>query len=194
MDSPDFFLASSEGYQLEKPRSCKRIKRVRSDTRDDLLLIKVEPPLIGQPYGLGGRDIDTLLIAARHKGYSFFPIKEWPVFVHVARLLIENPEQREQIHDNEFESIAWAELYRTKEDARAMHPRQYPRSVVLFEPQQMGEGQWEIRVQTPAGEISHITEFKSEKEAESWLASDRRRAWLKERGWERWDIDPPKSA
>jgi hypothetical protein len=119
MDNPDFFLASSEGYRLEGPRSCKRIKRVRSDTRDDLLLVRVEPPLIGQPYGLGGRDIDTLLIATRHKGDSLFPIKEWPVFVHVARPLIENPVEREQIHDNEFESIAWAELYATEAAAKA---------------------------------------------------------------------------
>lgn len=119
MDNPDFFLASSEGYRLEEPRSCKRIKRVSSDNRDDLLLVKVEPPLIGQPYGLGGRDIDTLLVATRHKGDSLFPVKEWPVFVHVARLLIENPEEREQIHDNEFESIGWAELYATEAAARA---------------------------------------------------------------------------
>ncbi|MDR2880590.1 MAG: hypothetical protein LBV29_01640 [Azoarcus sp.] len=86
MDNPDFFLASSEGYRLEEPRSCKRIKRVRSDNRDDLLLVKVEPPLIGQPYGLGGSDIDTLLFATRHKGDSLFPIMLWRVFFHVARL------------------------------------------------------------------------------------------------------------
>ncbi len=118
MQNPDFFLASSDSYRLVEPRSCKRIKRVGSDNRDDLLLVKVEPPLVGQLYGLGGRDIDTLLIATRHKGDSLFAIQKWPVFVHVARLLIENPERREQIHDNEFESIAWAELYRTEEDAR----------------------------------------------------------------------------
>jgi len=117
MQNPDFFLASSEGYSLEEPRSCKRIKRVRSDNRDDLLLVKIEPPIVGQPYGLAGQDIDTLLIATRHKGNSLFPIKKWPVFVHVARLLIEDPERREQIHDNEFQSIAWAELYPTKDEA-----------------------------------------------------------------------------
>ncbi len=118
MDNPDFFLASSEGYRMEEPRSCKQIKRLRSDTRDDLLLVKIEPPLIGQSYGLGGHDIDTLLVATRHKGDSLFPIKEWPVFVHVARLLIDNPEKREKIGDDEFESIAWAELYQTEDDAR----------------------------------------------------------------------------
>ena len=119
MDNPNFFLASSEGYRLEEPRSCKRVKRLRSDTRDDLLLVKIEPPLIGQPYGLGGKDIDILIVSTRHKGDSLFPIKEWPVFVHVARLLIDNPEKREKIRDDEFESIAWAELYQTEAAARA---------------------------------------------------------------------------
>ena len=119
MDNPDFFLASSEGYRLEEPRRCKRIKRLRSNNRDDLLLVKVDPPLVGQLYGLGERDIDTLLVATRHKGDSLFPIKEWPVFVHVARLLVDHPEEREQIDDNEFESIAWAELYPTEAAARA---------------------------------------------------------------------------
>ena len=118
MDNPDFFLASTEGYRLEEPRSCKCIKRVRSDNRDDLLLVNIEPPLIGQLYGLGDRDIDTLLLATRHKGESLFPIDKWPVFVYVARLFIDNPQQRDQVHDNEFELIAWAELYRTKADAR----------------------------------------------------------------------------
>lgn len=91
---------------------------MRSDSRDVLLLVRVEPPLVGQPYGLGGRDIDTVLVATRHEGDSLFPIHKWPVFVHVARLLIENPETREQIHDNEFEAIAWAELYATEAAAR----------------------------------------------------------------------------
>jgi hypothetical protein len=119
MSYPDFFLASSDGYSIEKPRLCQTVKRVCSDTRDDLLLIKIEPPLVGQSYGLGSRDIDTLLVATRHKGASLFPIKEWPVFVYVSRLLIENPEEREQIHDNEFELIAWAEIYETEAKAIA---------------------------------------------------------------------------
>lgn len=119
MDNPDFFLASSEGYSMEEPRRCKRIRRLYSDNRDDLLLVKIEPPLTGQPFGLGDLEIDTVIIATRHKGASLFPIKEWPVFVHVARLLIEYLENREQIHDDDFESIAWAELYATESAAKA---------------------------------------------------------------------------
>jgi hypothetical protein len=114
----DFFLASTEGYGLEEPRSCRRIRRIRSDSRDDLLLIRVDPPIIGQPYGLGSQDIDTLLVASRHQGYTLFPIDQWPAYVHVARLLVEAPETREYVRDDEFALIAWAELYPTWEDAR----------------------------------------------------------------------------
>ena len=118
MDTPDFFIASSEGYRLEEPRECKRIRRLRSDSRDDLLVIKIEPPLIGQPYGLGDGNIYTLLLATRAAGDSLFPIKKWPVPVLVARLLVDVPEERNQIRDNELELIAWAELYKTRENAR----------------------------------------------------------------------------
>jgi hypothetical protein len=91
---------------------------LRSDTRDDLLLVQVEPPLIGQYYGLGDQDIDALIVATRHKGDSLFPIDRWPVFVHVARLLINKSGVIDQIRDNQYESIAWAELYPTEEAAR----------------------------------------------------------------------------
>jgi hypothetical protein len=108
MTDPDFYLASAEGYhELEEPRRGWRIKRVRTANRDDLLLIRIDPPLIGQRYGLGDRDIDYVLVAPRASGQSLFPINNWPVFVHIARPLIDNPELRDNLHDDEFKSIAW---------------------------------------------------------------------------------------
>ena len=118
MSEPDFYLSSSEGYGLEIPRRCWRVRRISTDSRDDLLLLKIDPPLIGQKYGLGSHDIDLILVATRYDGSSLFPINEWPVFVHVIRSLIDNPEQRNKLSHGEFESIAWAEIYRTEEDAR----------------------------------------------------------------------------
>jgi len=52
--SPDFYLASSEGYDLEEPRRCFQIKRMRGDFRDDYLLVRIDPPINGQKYGFGG--------------------------------------------------------------------------------------------------------------------------------------------
>ncbi len=119
MTTPDFYLASTEGYDLEEPRKCWKIRRLSTPDRDDLLLIRIDPPLIGQKYGLGGRDIDRVIVASRHKGHTLFPITEWPVYVHVVRLLVDLPENRSELQANEFESIAWAELYKTEGDARS---------------------------------------------------------------------------
>ena len=119
MSIPDFYLASSEGYGLESPRRAWRVKRLSTDSRDDLLLVRVDPPLLGQNYGLGSRDVEMVLIATRHRGSSLFPISEWPIFVHVARPLVERPELKDHLRPDEFEAIAWAELYRTESDARS---------------------------------------------------------------------------
>lgn len=115
---PDFYLASSEGYAMEEPRACWRLRRLASDVRDDLLLIRIDPPVIGQPFGLGARDIDEVIVATRHQGASLFPISEWPLYVHVARLLAPLSEDQTRLQDSAFESIAWAELYPTAERAR----------------------------------------------------------------------------
>lgn len=114
---PDFYLASSEGYELEEPRRCWRIKRLATNVRKDLLLIRIDPPIIGQKYGLGDCDIDVVLVAPRYKEDSIFPINKWPVFVHVARLLIYNPQERSSLREDEFEPIAFAELYKSEQDA-----------------------------------------------------------------------------
>ena len=118
MTIPDFYLASTEGYDLEDPRKCWKIRRLSTPDRNDLLLIRIDPPLIGQKYGLGGRDIDRVIVATRHKGYTLFPVTTWPAYVHVARLLVDLPEDKSELQAAEFEPIAWAELYKTEKDAR----------------------------------------------------------------------------
>lgn len=119
MNRPDFYLASSEGYGMAEPRSCWRIKRLTSLWRDDLLLIEISPPLLGQKHGLGNCDLDMVVVATRHEGASLFPINEWPLYVHVARVLAEDVTERDSLTEEEFESIGWAELYPPEEAARA---------------------------------------------------------------------------
>ncbi len=114
---PDFYLASSENYDLEEPRKCFRIKRLRGEQRDDYLLIRIDPPISGQPYGFG-QDIEKVIVVARHSGYSLFPITEWPVFVHVSVPLVDDPESRDLLRRDEVDHIAWAALYETEEEAR----------------------------------------------------------------------------
>jgi len=120
---PDFYLASSEGYDLEIPRKCFVIKRTHSDRGDDFLLVSIDPPIIGQKHGLGDKDIDQIILATRHQGDSFFPIKNFPLPVHVARILIDNPQDKDFIHNYEMKLIAWAEIYNTNPVSTANAPR-----------------------------------------------------------------------
>jgi hypothetical protein len=102
---------------MEEPRRGFVIRRLRGDRRDDYLLARIEPPMIGQPFGLGARDIDHVILATRHAEESLFPIGRWPVFVRVIRPLV-SIEGRDALRDDEMESIAWAEVYETEEAAR----------------------------------------------------------------------------
>jgi len=51
------------------------------------MLIKIKPPLIGQKYGLGDRDITNLILSPRFSGSSLFPVNEWPCQVLIMRIL-----------------------------------------------------------------------------------------------------------
>jgi len=117
--SPDFYLASAEGYgKFEEPRRAYRIKRLNGDVRDDYLLIRVSPPVIGQPYGLGAKDIEYLVVCTRFKGDTLFPINDWPAHVHIVWPRGDDIISRDVIHNDELHSMAWGELYRTEEEAR----------------------------------------------------------------------------
>jgi hypothetical protein len=79
---------------------------------------------MGQPYGLGGQDIDELVLSPRHRGAVLEPPSEWPLYVFVLRLLggdvvrelaISSPEQ--------IEIISWAMLVRTEGEAMAEYLR-----------------------------------------------------------------------
>jgi hypothetical protein len=93
--------------------------RLRDRVRDDYMLIEIEPVLIGQPFGLGDRDISRLILSTRVQGHSLFPITEWPSSVYVARILDEAILQTFSFTKEQVELIAWASIYRTLEEAEA---------------------------------------------------------------------------
>ncbi len=90
---PDFLLSAAGEMRpdadLSLPRACWTKARLRNEIRDDYMLIDVDPPVIGQPYGLGSEDITQLIIATRWKGCTLFPVTEWNCSVYVVRILDE---------------------------------------------------------------------------------------------------------
>jgi len=113
MINPDFYMASSEGH-LAAVHKCFKIKRLHLKDRDDLLLIHIEPPLLGIRYNLPHEEIDNLMIASRHRGETLFPIAKWPVSVYVLVPLIDDLEEMNELKENEYKLIAWAEIYQTE--------------------------------------------------------------------------------
>jgi hypothetical protein len=101
---------------MEEPRKCFIMRLLRGDRRNGYLLVRIDPPLIGQTFGLGGCDIHEVVLATRHLGDAL-PPNQWPLFVHVARPLVAL-EGRDVVHEGELEPIAWAELYQTEVAAR----------------------------------------------------------------------------
>ncbi|HID08477.1 MAG TPA: hypothetical protein EYP10_15175 [Armatimonadetes bacterium] len=117
-DRPDFYLTSSEGYGLEEVRACYKERRFLNGHPDGYLLCEVDPPILGQPYGLGGQDIHRVVLASRHAGHSVFTINDWPTYVHVARLTRVVSGDEFIIAENDIESIGWAEIYESSVSAQ----------------------------------------------------------------------------
>jgi hypothetical protein len=115
---PDFFMSTAGEYEsLAAPRACWERARLRDVVRDDHMLIDIEPGLTGQRFGLGSVDITQLIISARHRGETLYPISEWPLFVYVARILDRAIIESLSFTREQIELLAWGALFRTREEA-----------------------------------------------------------------------------
>jgi hypothetical protein len=125
--APDFFMSTAGEYEpLAAPRACWEKARLRDVVRDDHMLIDIEPVLDGQRFGLGATDITQLIISARHRGHTLYPVSEWPFFVYVARV-VDNAVLESRVFTREqVELIAWGTLFRTREEALD-HAKRYQR-------------------------------------------------------------------
>jgi hypothetical protein len=110
-----FYLCLNEG--AGEPKACWIKGRRRYADRDDCMLVAVEPPVIGQPYGLGSEDIYHLLLATRLQGQTLWPISQWPIHAYVLRLLSKSAIDQPEIDQSQAQLIEWGELHRTFEDA-----------------------------------------------------------------------------
>ncbi len=115
--SPDFYISSSEGHMEGDARSCFFVKRLRCGNREDCILVRINPPVKGEHYGLGNFEIHEVLLASRLKGTSVISPIEWPVSVYVLYANINNLEERDSISMDEYRIIAWAEIYKDKDEA-----------------------------------------------------------------------------
>lgn len=111
---PDFWMVTSDGYLLDEARACYKERRLTGDHSDGYMLCEIDPPFIGQRYGLGGSDINRVVMASRHQGSTLFPIDEWPAYVHVARLTVDLAEGEFSLSRDDCRSMIWAEVYKNQ--------------------------------------------------------------------------------
>jgi len=116
----DFFLsaAAEVSGDMAIPRACWAKVRLRNSRRDDYLLVEVEPPIIGQPYGLGARTLQ-MIISSRYRGFSLFPVSDWPCDVYVSRILDDRVVNTSVVEEDQIELMAWGRIYRTLAEANA---------------------------------------------------------------------------
>lgn len=106
---PDFYLASSEWKRLTTPRRAWVLARVAWTGPQEMLLVKIDPPIVGQPFGMGGEDLDNVLLAPRHRGERLTEPATWPVSVFIVRPL-DDPLVG-AVGPERVENLAWGEIY-----------------------------------------------------------------------------------
>jgi hypothetical protein len=115
---PEFYLTTAGEYGLlSKPRACWFIQRMRDGNRDDYMLVRISPELLGQPFGLGNNNIDILLLATRHRGFSLYPVTQWPTSVYVTRLVNRDVLNDISFTSDQVELIAWGEIFPDLQEA-----------------------------------------------------------------------------
>lgn len=116
--APDFFLGSSEHRgKWATVRACWLSSVLLMEDGTECALIKIAPPIIGQPYGLGGGDIYDLILASRYKKRIFSTKREPLERVHIFRVLNKSNFADKIVINSDIELTAWGEIYPTLKDA-----------------------------------------------------------------------------
>jgi|SRR5215469_3175434 len=107
---PDFYLVSTELRDAYERRGCRLVRRLRSELRDDLALVEIDPPLPRHVYDTE-EDVRWLVLGSRLENMSLFQLGGWPVPVYVCRLKVKGPPEGEAIASEDLTIIDWGEVW-----------------------------------------------------------------------------------
>jgi hypothetical protein len=81
-DEPFCWLSSGEDVFWSEPRACDRLATLEGPEGRGVLVLRIDPPAIGQPFGTG-EDIDVVAVAPALTGLSVAPLSPLPFDVHI---------------------------------------------------------------------------------------------------------------
>jgi hypothetical protein len=115
---PSFYLSSAENNPAIGPRECFILQKLKSSWQAELLLVRVDPPLTGL-YWTGESGLNEVVLANKGGGDIPYPLTHGFVSVHVCRIVNQLIISSGEVSADDIQSILWAELYPTREEAEA---------------------------------------------------------------------------
>jgi hypothetical protein len=109
------YISSYEYETFEKSREILSFQNMIIENRN-ILVVKVDTPIIGQKYGLGGIDIQTVYLLPRFIEDPFNKLDIFPIDVCVLIPISVKNLVPKSLSD--LQNIAWACLYNNKKDAK----------------------------------------------------------------------------
>ena len=110
------FILQCESRELDlsAPRTCHLASQVNVGERDDCWLAQVDPPFLGQHFGLGADLITDVVIATRLPGVSLFDEERIDVPIYVARILDPDGIAKRTLEPEQIELILWCYAKRVR--------------------------------------------------------------------------------
>ena len=110
--TPDFvLLLDDDNPRSHVVKSCWVTGRLASESRDDWVLVTVDPPITRAESGIDGPDKAEILLAPHFQGDSLFPVSRWPLRVYVVALLNSAAKDKRVLRDSDYACISWGAVF-----------------------------------------------------------------------------------
>lgn len=111
------FVLECESREADQsaPRTCHLIAPINVGNRNDCWVAEVDPPFIGQPFGLGAKDIDRVIVASKWDGISLFDENRIDIPVYVVHIRDPSVTTNRSLGSEEVEVMFWGIVRRVKE-------------------------------------------------------------------------------
>lgn len=120
-DEPLCWLTSGEEVFWSQPRACRALAAtsVRGPERE-VLVVGIDPPAIGQAFGLGGEDVEVLALSPAQVGKRLTPRPEMPIDVHLLLLSTPWTGRADELAREDLRPVGRGRLVSSLEQAEAL--------------------------------------------------------------------------